>query len=252
MRQTLSSRIQQLESKVSTPQPEPLSKQEREQRDAKLIRILNTSGYSDWRHDGLSLEQLLALARDDSTHALASPRASWSPGFRQDAPGAWVTFWPAVSAREFEIQILERDVKIDAETAESLRKNLHSHFFAPDDSAAVQREPLAKLPHPIEFDEAAALNAARLQCPHFDSLALEEQIEYLEEDLLKARQDAAATRQHAAALRVSGGSGWVTAKVIASLAEDGVLKFEQRIAKLKERIVERGSAPLQKDTSATA
>jgi hypothetical protein len=123
-------------------------------------------------------------------------------------------------AREYEIRVLERDAKIDADTALCLRKNLLGHFFASD---AAPREPLAELPHPIEFDEAAVLKAARLQCPHFDSLSLEGQLKYLEEDLLKKRQRAATSRQHAeaVALRAAGSKEALNARIEASMWELG-------------------------------
>jgi hypothetical protein len=229
MRRTLSSRIDQLEK--SAPDPKQKSKRMSETQLRALMRVLRTPHeYSTWRHAGLSLEQLLALARDDSARNHANP-------------------WAAVGAREFEIQILERDAKIDAETAESLRKNLDAHF-ARDDSAAAQREPLADLPMPIKFDEAGALKAARLQCPLFDSLPLEGQVQYLEEDLLKRRQYVAQRR--AAAARADA---TVEDRLDASMAELG-LDFEQdelEIGKLKEKIAERDrrSGPSQKETSAT-
>jgi hypothetical protein len=189
----LSSRIEQLEERALNAgaarqtQPEPWTKQ----RTAKALSALRLAGeYDSWRHAGLSLELRLALARDDNVRVHAKPRPHWSPSRRQEAPGAWVSIWPAVCAREFEIQILKRDARIDEETAQFLRDNIHQHFFAsPDDIPAAACEPLAELPHHIDFDESAALSTARLQCPDFDSLSLEEQLKYREEDLLKETDD---------------------------------------------------------------
>ena len=161
-------------------------------------------------------------------------------------------------AREYEIRVLERDAKIDADTALCLRKNLLAHFFASD---AAPREPLAELPYPIEFDEAAALKAARLQCPHFDSLSLEGQLKYLEEDLLKKRQRAATSRQHAEAvvLRAPGSKEALNARIDASMWELGPGPGAQwgivyQITELKEKIAERDRSlrPSQKETSPTA
>ena len=118
-----------------------------EHRTVKLLRALRASlRYCTWRHADLSLEQLLALARDDSMREQENPNAPAESARKF-----------AERAREFEIQILERAAKIDADIAESFRKNCDAHFFARDGSAAAQGEPLAKLPHPIEFDEPAAL-----------------------------------------------------------------------------------------------
>src|ERR1019366_3884959 len=106
MRRALGSRIEQLERAAPTPQPKVLVWDEHRTHEA--LGKLRTLEYSTWRHAGLSLEQLLALARDDSALAQANPRSTWSPGYLQAEPGAWVNIWPAVGAREFEIQILER------------------------------------------------------------------------------------------------------------------------------------------------
>jgi hypothetical protein len=115
---------------------------------------------------------------------------------------------------------------------------------------------VGELQHQIEVDEPAALNAARLRCPPFDSLSLEKQLQYLEEDLLKSRQHAAESRQHAVAvaLRAPRSKDAVAAEADARVAELGPNCIEYQITKLKEEIPEhdRGTAPLQKDTSATA
>jgi hypothetical protein len=143
------------------------------------MRILRSrlylSGYNNWRHIGLSLEQLLALARDDGRFARANPRESWSPGYRKEQPGQWVDLWPGVGARELEIRILERDRRIDETAAAALRVNLHEHFF--QDTGALQ-----ELPAAIDFDEAASLRSARAQCPRRSTLPLEQQLAMLNED----------------------------------------------------------------------
>jgi hypothetical protein len=243
MRRMLGNRIEQLEERAAMTRTALESKPVvwDEYRTAKLLRAMRTIDYRTWRHAGLSLEQLLALARDDSALAQANPRSTWSPGYLQAEPGAWVNIWPAVGAREFEIQILERDGKIDAETAQSLSKNIHDRFFV---SGPVTEHaygaPLTPLPHAIAFDEAAALKAARLQCPYFDSLPLEGQLEYLEEDLLKSRQHAAASRQHATAvaLRAPRSKEALHAEMLARLGDRGP-NIETEITKLREKIAER-------------
>jgi hypothetical protein len=184
-------------------------------RDAKVLIVLRElqlpPKYSDWRLDSLSLEQRLALARDDNR---------------------------PITARRLEIEILERDATIDEETALHLRKNLLAHFT---DSPSEPSEPLQQLPHLIEFDEPAALKAARLQCPLFDCLSPDEQLRYLEEDLRMAEQDAETKRQRADALARSQprSKEWADAECFARLAElrDYQRKEMQReIEALKEKI----------------
>lgn len=116
--------------------------------------------YATWRHEGLTLEQRLALARDDLRLA---------PGDRH------VTR----AGREFEIRILLSLDKIDDATAWALRANADQHF-GPDSG----QPPLLGLPVPIEFDEADALRTARMRCPRVETLTLERQLAMAEEDHL--------------------------------------------------------------------
>jgi hypothetical protein len=189
----------------------------------QMLRLLPLGYSGSWRFDTLSLEQLLALARDDSVREDADKMAS------------------AANAREFEIQILERDAKINAETARSLRKNLHAHFFGHDGYTAVGTETLGKLPHPVEFDESAALKVARSRVPHFASLSLEERLECMQEDLRGEAQRAAQSRLHAnaVALRAPRSKEWVNAEAVARLHELRPIGVEHKIKELQEKIAER-------------
>jgi hypothetical protein len=144
--------------------------------------------YETWRHAGLSLEHRLVLARDDDSYERANPRTKWSPGLCTDGQGRWVPRRPAISAREFEIRILERDGIIDERTVRSLRDNLHAHFFE-------GTENLRSLPHPIEFDETASLRGARAICPRRETLLLEQQLKMLTEDHQHDVQDRANRRK---------------------------------------------------------
>jgi len=122
--------------------------------------LLAMSPYRDWRHEPLSFEQLLALARDDCKREPSAQRL-------------------ARAAREIEIRILLRDGKTDEAEASALRANADAHFglLGGDDHSS-----LTALPFPMEFDEGKALRAARAQCPFRESLALERQLEMHEED----------------------------------------------------------------------
>jgi hypothetical protein len=227
MRRALSGRIEKLESVVPTPSPpKQLSKEEMD----RALRSVRTIAYSDWCHHGLSLEQLLAFARDDGAHAQANPQSTSSPGLLQEASGVWVHFWPAVSAREFEIQILERDEKVDAETAQSLRRNIRERFFADTGPVTESRygATLTPLPHPVEFDEAAALKAARQQCPLDGSLPLEKELQLREDHLHEIRQRDLTPGPYGTFEKISDESD----------AYFGHDTYAQTIAKLKEKIAE--------------
>ena len=95
--------------------------------------------------------------------------------YRQEQHGQWIDLWPDVAARELEIRILERDNRIDEQTAGALRDNLRKHFFEDADA-------LLELPVTIEFDEVASLFSARAQCPRRSTLPLEQQLAMLKED----------------------------------------------------------------------
>src|SRR5690349_6233738 len=77
---------------------------------AQFTADLSIAFYTTWRHEGLSLEQKLALARDDARRESGAP-------------------WPARAARELEIRALWRDRKIDEQQAWDLRANAEQHYF---------------------------------------------------------------------------------------------------------------------------
>ena len=140
----------------------------------RLMSTLDFMQYDTWRHAGLSLEERLALARDDVIHADAEAIRTPSSGCRQNARGLWVNFWPDVGAREIAIRIGERDGLIDEETADALRDNSHAHFFE-------GTEALNALPYTIEFDHGALVKA-RAACPRREDLSLEQQLTMLNQD----------------------------------------------------------------------
>jgi hypothetical protein len=150
----------------------------------QLTRKLALLRYSDWRHECLSLEELLALARDDDARAQATPATKWAPGLCQIAEGHWVDRSPARAVREIEIRILERDRKVDDRTARSLRDDAHKHFFAKagPDAELSRPPPLTQLPVPIDLDQRALLASALKKCPRREELSLEEQLELKHED----------------------------------------------------------------------
>src|SRR5438128_8615700 len=128
MHSQLRRRIELLEKAMpkELPKPRVLSAAEKKQ----LVRSLHLSCYQSWQHEGLSLEELLALAQFDVEWEHAHPIAHTASGAARGGKRANVFgFWPAVAVREFEIKILERDAKIDAETADALYDNIHAHFF---------------------------------------------------------------------------------------------------------------------------
>jgi hypothetical protein len=126
----------------------------------EIRSTFNTLSYRSWRHRDLTLEQLLALARDNARHGDDGTQYSWQrPEDDVPARATW-------AAREFEIRVLLRDGRIDETNARALRG----------------ASPLADLPHPLEFDEPAALTTARKKCPRRNTLPLERQLEMLRED----------------------------------------------------------------------
>lgn len=172
----LETRLTALEAHRAAMAPAPVRDEAAER--AKLDRLisrLNILSYDDWRHASLSLEERLALARDDGFFARATPSAKWSPGLRENQQGDWVSIGPDVSAREIEIMILERDGKIEEPTARSLRDNLSRY-------RSEKSETLRELPAPIQFDEAASLRSAREKCPRRETLPLEQQLSMFQED----------------------------------------------------------------------
>jgi hypothetical protein len=134
---------------------------------------LQIGEYSHWRYQKVSLQELLALARDDTAHANENPRTAWSPGYREAEKGRWVDVWPQVAVREFEIRILERDGLIDSELAKRLRTNLQAFLG--------HEERLADLPVNLALDQAT-LEVAREKCPRRESLPPNVQLELLQAD----------------------------------------------------------------------
>lgn len=140
---------------------------------------LSILDYRTWRHEGLSLEQLLALARDDGRYAQAHPHEPHFGSLYEDV-GPNAAGRAAHACREFEIRILERDRRIDIETARALRVNAANVFRSL--GAQDWQEGLRPLPTVIEFDEPIALVEARSRCPRRSSLPIERQVEMEHED----------------------------------------------------------------------
>jgi hypothetical protein len=140
--------------------------------------------YSDWRYEALTLEELLALARDDDARELASVEQRWRLGLRPLSEGKWVPFGQAEAVREIEIRILERDRLIDDTTARALRDNAYEHFYR---EASTRQErgtapPLAELPCSLDIDQEKLLAAALTKCPRRETLSLEQQLALAHED----------------------------------------------------------------------
>jgi hypothetical protein len=130
---------------------------------------MNIICYRHWRYEGLSLEELFAIARDDVAHANENPHPTWSPGYREIEKGRWVAFGPQVAAREFAVRLLERDSLVDTTVAKRLRDNLQEF--------AASKESLSDLPIVPTFDEQSTLKVAREKCPRRDLLPLSVQLE---------------------------------------------------------------------------
>lgn len=146
----------------------------------------NTLAYNDWRHASLSLEELLAIAREDAAPKPEVWADQWDSRLAclRSQPVRVDYMSPAIAAREIEIRILERDQRIDAATAHSLRDNLQGYRLK-------DAEPLYQLPAPIVFDEAASLSSAREQCPRRETLPLEQQLAMMREDHRRERESRA-------------------------------------------------------------
>lgn len=141
----------------------------------RFLSGINANGYRTWRHEGLSLEELLALARDDVRYAEAHAPAPAPPySWLGEDRGAAAAKHAAVAAREFEIRILERDHRFDADAARALRANTHE--------VVAGRAALAPLPTQIAYDEAASLASARKRVPRRSTLPLARQLEMENED----------------------------------------------------------------------
>jgi hypothetical protein len=168
---------------------------------------LITVGYSGWEHHGLSLEQLLVLARDNGD---------------------------GECAREFEVQLLLRDARIDEETAKSLRANYRRHYRCHTVDGATKRiydDPLEPLPQEIEFDEVA-LSVAREQCPLDGSVSPEKELQLREDHLREIRtRDLTEPRPYGTTEKISD-------DLALALGRE---TMAQKIAKLKDKIAARDS-----------
>jgi len=135
--------------------------------------------YDTWRHDGLSLEARLSLARDDAARAETKYEATWAPALTEVEAGRWVDRRPAREGRMLEIAILERDGRIDEAVANTLRDNARDHF-KPGERTVV-RPALAELPVVVEIDAKTAAEARR-RCPRREDLPIDKQLAMVRED----------------------------------------------------------------------
>lgn len=227
----LERRLGRIEARCPAVRIETLPDPEAE--TAKLYRLsskLNILGYDTWRHVGLSLEERLAIARDDSAREQANPASTRSPGRWPNGQGGFVDRWPDIGAREFEIRILERDGRIDEQTARLLRDNVRDHFFE-------GTETLHDLPHPIDFDELVSLRTAREKCPRRESLPLEQQLEMEHEDHAVNVRDRIINNKHAGSANAPVG--------LPSLNAFQDKMHEYRVKELVNRIKERDRVGVQ-------
>ncbi len=182
MQRTLSSRVERLEASApkQVEREEPISAPDVQEALDRLRRIINLSGEPDDRAAALTLEERLAVARRD-----AAPK-----------PDVWADLWdpqlgrlrnqlvkpdrrPARAARELELLILERDGRINSDTAKAYRANIDAHFEAePFGSVG-----LLELPCPVVIEnEPAVADAALQKCPLRETLPLETQLELAKRD----------------------------------------------------------------------
>ncbi|MCC7042060.1 MAG: hypothetical protein IT516_17275 [Burkholderiales bacterium] len=163
-------------------------------------------GYAGPAVDGLTLEQLHALAVDDEQFAnahLTSPTGSWLDDGTFGQHGAKRA---AMAARELAVRILERDGYVDVQRARELRSNAREHYHSIDGHDVVA---LAPLPVPA-YDFEATLAMARARFPREVALEPEVRLRRLEDahareladrstrnaKLLDAPFDAVADRMH--------------------------------------------------------
>ncbi|GIK88054.1 MAG: hypothetical protein BroJett026_35350 [Betaproteobacteria bacterium] len=191
----------------------------------ELQKKFAISGYDDWRHEGLTLEELLALAKHDDACERATPKAQWEPGLRQVSEGQWVPFSAAHAAREFEVRILERDGTIDDTTARSLRDNAQAHFLCDGPQ-------LDALPHAIVMDEATVLAAALAKCPRREDLPLEDQLALVHED----RRRELLEREQRKSAPARPGFTPASSTTLASIDAYGDQVFERRVADIASRL----------------
>lgn len=238
----LARRIVELERRVPPPvkpiQPIDLK---------ALLKVLrDISGYEPWenrelrlnREAQLTLEERLALARRDAIPKPSEWKNLWDPQLGCLRMQEVIDPKPeraAEAARELEIQILERDGKIDSDTAETLRANADAHFRARLQRAPspVENVDLMTLPFPIliEDQEAVAEEALR-KCPLRKSLPLEEQLEIAKTELAATR---GSSRYEPGGLFEKVDEGKVRELEIKILERDG--KLDQHAAqKLRENI----------------
>jgi hypothetical protein len=185
MRQdTLRRRVAALETKLAARRAPAAEERPHVDRGELAGRLaLLAAGYSDWRHEALTLEELLAVAHDDATRPDA-PR--WATNAKDAAREIANCIANAkAAAREIEIRIGLRDGLIDKEAANELREHLRA-------------DPLPELTYVVTMDHDAALASARAKCPRREDLPIETQLAMLEEDReheLREERERRATRQ---------------------------------------------------------
>ena len=200
-----SRRIAELERRAPTrtqkDEAETLSGEEIDRRMHETLKLFRTTlGYEHQdRARLLTLEERLALARRDARPKPERWEDKWDPQLGC-VRSRLVPYdkSPMVCARELEVQILERDGKIDPATAKELRKNIdaYKHY-----SHGKSVEVLA-LPTPIIIDdEESVADEALRKCPPRESLPLERQLELEKED---HQRDLAKRREWANALEKAG------------------------------------------------
>jgi hypothetical protein len=180
--------------------------------DSRLALI----GYRTWRHESLTLEELLAVAKDDATRP---PPAFWATTEKDAAREVECGIANAkVAAREIEIRIGLRDGLIDKQASNELREHLHT-------------DPLPELPYVVRIDDAV-LASARAKCPRPDDLPVETQLAMVEEDHqrdLRERPQREAARQEA--MRRNGDR-----VDMGSMDDLGDIVYKQQIQKLRARL----------------
>ncbi len=167
-------RIRKLEAAIAArAEPSAVSTGEKVDYCETLGRIRSKFWTSDYdrRGSALSLEQRLALARDDERYAREHPEPIHVTSLEVEV-GEGAARFAGIAARELEIRILERDGLLDAGAARSLRENAQAYFMHSVVAGKVVQPPsseprveLSPLPNPVDFDEPAVLDAARESVP---------------------------------------------------------------------------------------
>ena len=89
MNATLKKRVAELESVALARSKKPIDDASSIDPEVfyQLRKKLTIARYSDWRCQVLTLEELLALARDDDARELATVEQRWRPGLQQMGEG---------------------------------------------------------------------------------------------------------------------------------------------------------------------